>query len=214
MLKMRFEIILFLALLLAAGCAPRTTVNPDGRAPTATLAPIVSQTPRLTATPVPTRTPIPTYTPIPPTVTLTLTPSLTFTPTEEPPILGVVASLDRVNVRTGPGVTYDDFASLAPGTAVEVIGQSSDGRWLNVKLEGGDEGWMSTQLVRLLPTPTPFPTFTPTVDLTAIALGTIYPTAVLGGGTITATPALFSASGASPTPVIPVTLNPNAQALL
>ncbi len=168
---------------------------------TATLAPIVSLTPRLTATPVPTRTPIPTSTEVPPTPTDTVMPSDTPTPTEEPPVVGVVNSLERVNVRTGPGITYADFAALEPGTGVEILGQSSDGNWLNVKLEDDQEGWMAARLLRIQPTPTSFPTFTPTVDLTAVALGTIPPTSIVGGAAITPTPPPILATVQSPTPV-------------
>lgn len=206
MMRNRTIVILLLMLFTVAACAPRPVVQNSG-VPTATLAPIVSQTPRLTATPAPTRTPIPTFTPIPPTATTTLTPSNTPTPTEPPPIIGVVNSLQSVNVRTGPGITYSEFVALEPNSDVEVIGQSSDGRWFNILLDNGDEGWIFADLLRLLPTPTPFPTFTPTVDQTAIALGTVFPTAVVGGGAITATlpPDLIS-----PTPVIIVTQDPNA----
>lgn len=193
-------LILALPVLFAAACQPQPPSVAEG-IPTATLAPIVSQTPRLTATPVPTRTPIPTFTPIPDTPTMTFTPSDTPTPTEEPPILGRVNSLDRVNVRTGPGITYNDFEALEPNSEIEIIGQSSDGNWLNVRLQNGDEGWMAARLIRLLPTPTTFPTFTPTTDLTAVALGTVFPTAVIGGGTVTPTPGGVATS-ISPTPVI------------
>ncbi len=197
-----------LALLVSglAACGPSGVPVAEEIA-TATLAPIVSQTPRLTATPVPTRTPIPTFTPVPPTATTSPTPSDTPTPTEVPPIIGMVNSLQSVNVRSGPGISYGEFAALPPGTDIEVIGQSSDGDWLNVVLEDGEQGWMAARLVRLRPTPTAFPTFTPTVDETAIALGTVFPTAVIGGGTVTAT--VNAASAISPTPVVAVTRDPD-----
>ena len=198
-----------MVLLISSGlaaCGP-TGVPVAEDIATATLAPIVSQTPRLTATPVPTRTPIPTFTPVPPTATTTPTPSNTPTPTDVPPIIGVVNSVQSVNVRSGPGITYSEFAALPPGSDVEVIGQSSDGDWFNVVLESGEQGWMAARLLRLRATPTPFPTFTPTVDETAIALGTIFPTAVIGGGTVTAT--LSVAAAVSPTPVVAVTRDPD-----
>jgi hypothetical protein len=43
-------------------------------------------------------------------------------------------------------------------------------------------------LVRVNPLPTEFPTATPSPNLTAMAQGTEFPTAVLGGGTVTPTP--------------------------
>lgn len=189
-----------------SACAPRP-VQVSGGVATATLAPVLSQTPRLTATPAPTRTPIPTFTPVPPTPTVTFTPSNTPTATPIPPVIGVVVSSQSINVRTGPGITYGGVQALTPNTRIEVIGQSSDGRWFNVKLEDGREGWVFADLLDVLPTQTPIPTFTPTPDLTSVALGTVFPTAVLGGAPVTPTPALDLIS---PTPVIPVTRDPNA----
>jgi hypothetical protein len=55
-------------------------------------------------------------------------------------------------------------------------------------MEDGRQGWIATSLVRINPTPTAFPTATPSPDYTAIALGTLLPTAILGGGVITPTP--------------------------
>ncbi len=198
--------------LLFAGCQASPAVVAEGGTATATLAPIVSLTPRLTATQVPTRTPRPTTTPVPPTRTPSLTPSITLTPSEIPPVIGVVNSIERVNVRTGPGISYRDFAALAPGSGVEIIGQSSDGNWLNVKLEDDREGWMAASLIRIQPTPTAFPTFTPTVDETSIALGTDFPTAVVGGETVTPTLPVVIAADVSPTPVISDTPDPDATA--
>ena len=109
-------------------------------------------------------------------------------------------SLQRVNVRTGPGVTYRDFAAIDPGTGVEVIGQSSDGRWLNVLLEDGDEGWMAASLLRVQPTPTPFPTVTPELGEETLAQATALPTSIIGGQAVTPTLPPAVAQGASPTP--------------
>lgn len=165
--------------------------------PTFTLAPIVTMTPRFTATPVPSETPIPTETNTPSPTPITPTPSDTFTPSPTPPVTGIVASLQTVNVRQGPGVEFSAIRALVPGTGVEVLGQTEDGRWLNIKMDDGTEGWIATTLVRVNPLPTAFPTATPLPDLTALALGTALPTAVLGGGTITPTP---PRSVMSPTP--------------
>lgn len=162
--------------------------------PTATLAPILSQTPRFTATPVATKTPLPTFTytpsitPIPPTPTLSPTPSAT------PATLGIIASVQTVNVRSGPGATFNAIDALVPGTGVEVVQQDPDGRWYNIKYQNKDgftlEGWVSSSLVRLQPSPTPFPTLTPSPDPTLLFSGTSLPTALFGGGTVTPTPPL------------------------
>lgn len=182
---------------LAAAC---TGAAADGvaQAPTATLAPIVSMTPRFTATPESTRTPLPTFTPTPSDTPVPPTPSDTPTPTDVPPIIGIVASLDRINVRQGPGVNFNAFTALAPGTRVVVLGQNPDGNWLNIQLEEGGEGWVSATLISIQAPPTPIPTATPSPDLTALALGTPLPTALFGGGTVTPTP---PRAAVTPTPV-------------
>jgi hypothetical protein len=164
-------------------------------------------TPRFTATPIPTRTPLPTFTYTPSATPLSPTPSNTPTPSATPPITGIVASLQTVNVREGPGVNFGAIRALVPGTGVEVLGQNDDGRWLNVKMEDGAEGWIAASLLRVNPTPTLFPTMTPSPDLTALAQGTPLPTAILGGGTITPTP---PRSVMSPTPVGADTATPEA----
>jgi uncharacterized protein YgiM (DUF1202 family) len=171
---------------LLAACQPEPErIN---ELPTATLLPIVSQTPRLTATPVPSRTPLPTFTFTPtetvdpPTATLSPTPTATAT------IVGIVQSMQRVNVREGPGVDYDSFTSLAAGAGVQIMGRDAAGEWLNIRMEDGTEGWIASRLIFIPETATPFPTLTPSPDLTALFLGTPLPTAFLGGGTITPTP--------------------------
>lgn len=193
----RYSVLILIALL--AACSGNATEISSVPA-TATLAPIVTMTPRFTATPVASRTPLPTFTFTPSESPVPPTPSDTPTPTEIPPIMGIVASMNTVNVREGPGVGFSAFDAVRPGTSVEVLGQNADGDWLNIKLEDGREGWISTTLIRLQDTPTPVPTFTPSPDLTALALGTPLPTAILGGGTVTPTP---PRSAVTPTPVTP-----------
>jgi hypothetical protein len=186
-MKPRLMLLWITLLAVASGC--NTQTDTIAQLPTATLGlPIVSLTPRFTATPFNSRTPLPTptytpsITPIPPTSTNTPT----VTPT--PVISGIVASLQSVNLRTGPGESYSAFQALTPGTGVVILGRNDDGSWYNVQLTDGTEGWMSARLLRVNEPPTPFPTATPSPDLTAIALGTPLPTALLGAGTITATP--------------------------
>src|SRR5690606_817480 len=168
--------------------ACNTGAPQQAQAPTATLAPIVSLTPRFTATPVATRTPLPTFTFTPSDTPIPPTPSDTPTPTEVPPILGVIQSRQTVNVREGPGTNFSAITALAPGTGVEVLGENADGTWINILMEDGTEGWVSASLLFIRPTQTPIPTFTPTIDQTAIALGTAFPTAILGGVPVSPTP--------------------------
>jgi hypothetical protein len=171
--------------------------------PTSTLAPLISLTPRFTATPLATRTPLPTFTPIPSETPVPPTPSDTPEPTATPPITGIIQSMQTVNIREGPGVSFSAFRALNPGTAVLVIGQNQDGSWFNIRMEDGEEGWVASALLFLEATITPFPTFTPTPDLTALALGTTLPTAVIGGGTVTPTPPLSAVTATPPGTVQP-----------
>ena len=192
-----FAILLGLALL--SGCNSDAT---ESAPPTLTLAPIVSHTPRFTATPIPTRTPLPTATLTPSETTIPPTPSDTPTPSSTPAILGSVNSLQSINVREGPGVNYSAIRALPPAARVEILGRNTDGLWLNIRMDDGSEGWVAADLIRLQPTPTPFPSTTPTPNLTALAQGTELPTALFGGGTITPTPPRSISLGATPTPVI------------
>lgn len=179
---------LFMVLLIAglAGCNGETQVAE--RPPTDTLAPLVTLTERVTATPVISRTPLPTFTYTPSITPVPPTPTQTFTPTEIPPVMGIISSLSKVNVRNGPGGSYSAFVALDAGVEVEILGKNQEQTWLNIRLDDGREGWVSAALVRVEPSPTPFPTLTTPPDLTALFLGTPLPTAVIGGGTVTATP--------------------------
>ncbi|RMF80242.1 MAG: hypothetical protein D6737_08640 [Chloroflexi bacterium] len=182
----RFGILLILSLFVLAAC--NTSGDEVASAPTATLAPIVSLTPRATSTPVPTRTPLPTFTPTPSDTPIPLTPTNTPLPTATPPIIGIINSLQTVNIRSGPGISFRAIEALPPGTGVEVLGQDPNGNWFNIRMEDGDEGWVAASLLRIQDTPTPEPTLTPTPNLTAILQGTPLPTALFGEGTVTPTP--------------------------
>lgn len=197
--RLLLHLVLF-GLLLASGCSTDTATQEV--VATLTLAPNVSRTPRFTATPIPSRTPLPTMTFTPSETTIPPTPSDTPPPSATPPILGSVVSLQSINVREGPGVGFAAIEALRPATRVEILGRNNDGTWLNIRMEDGNEGWVSSELIRLQPSATPFPTMTSSPDLTAIALGTTLPTALFGGGTITPTPPRSLSSGATPTPIL------------
>ncbi|HYO89332.1 MAG TPA: SH3 domain-containing protein [Candidatus Limnocylindrales bacterium] len=172
------------ASLVAAGC----TGNAVAVVATATLAPIVSLTPRATATPVPTTTALPSATFTPSTTPTDAPPTLTPTVTPTPQVLGSVYSQNDVNMREGPGVTFPAASALRPGTGFIVVATDESGGWFNVRLDDGQEGWISATLVRLQPTETPLPTTTPTPDGTLLALGGPLPTSILGGQPVTPTP--------------------------
>lgn len=195
-----WKFLLFGVLLAAAACDVGGGQQQVVVEATATLAPIVSMTPRFTATPIPSRTPLPTATFTPSDTVIPPTPSDTPIPTSTPPILGSVNSLQSINVRSGPGVAYDTITILRPATRVEILGQNNDGAWLNIRMENGDEGWVSSTLIRFQPTVTPFPSLTPSPNQTLLAQGTPLPTALFGGGSVTPTPPR-SISVATPSPV-------------
>lgn len=176
--------LLIVATLLAAGCSG----DEVAAVPTATLAPIVSLTPRATATLVPSLTPLPSATFTPSTTPTDAPPTLTPSPTLTPQVLGSVFSLNDVNMREGPGVTFPAASALRPGTGFVVVASDESGGWFNVRLEDGQEGWISATLVRLQPTETPLPSATPTPDGTLLALGGPLPTSILGGQPVTPTP--------------------------
>ncbi len=184
--RWRWGLCVLIVMSLLAACQPeaRTIVE----LPTATLQPIASQTARLTATPVPSNTPLPTFTFTPTDVPPSSTPTLSPTPTMTPTITGIVQSLQSINVREGPGVTYSGFTAIKPGTGVQIIGRDSTGEWLNIRLDDGREGWVSSKLLFIPPVATELPTMTPSPNLTSLFLGTPLPTAILGGGTVTPTP--------------------------
>ncbi len=177
-----------LLMMLMAACTTNTPSEQSVGVPTLTLPPLVTLTPRFTATPVPSRTPLPTFTLTPSETPISPTPSDTPTASSTPVQTGIVASLETVNVRQGPSVGSSAIVALTPGTGVQVLATSPDGKWFNIRMEDGREGWIAATLVRLNPMPTDFPTATPSPDLTALAQGTLLPTAVLGGGTVTPTP--------------------------
>ncbi|NRD55445.1 MULTISPECIES: SH3 domain-containing protein [Corallococcus] len=68
----------------------------------------------------------------------------------------------NMNIRSGPGVTFDDIGDLTAGDKLKVIGQNEDASWLNVELENGTQAWVKASLVKeeVVPPPpyeSPFP---------------------------------------------------------
>jgi uncharacterized protein YraI len=110
--------------LLAASCAtPEPTVLP-------------STTP--TPLPSPTRSETPTVTPMQPT--LTATPLL---------IYGILTI--KINVRSGPGITYDSLGQLDAGGKVQVIARDSSGAWYQILYPSSSQGrgWVTAQYVTI-----------------------------------------------------------------
>lgn len=83
---------------------------------------------------------------------------------------------DRLNVRTGPGVHEESFATLAPdATDIATTGKRAEvagGLWRQIELPGGVLGWVSGSFVELQPAPAPTPTACrPSGDAFCPALG-------------------------------------------
>ena len=84
------------------------------------------------ATPRPTRnpaTPIPTPTPV--------------------PRIAIVISDQPANVRGGPGTEFQVLAVAPSGVRMTVLGFNDNGSWVNVRLEDGREGWISSALISI-----------------------------------------------------------------
>ena len=97
---------------------------------------------------------------------------------------GVIAVLalgqgDQVNVRSGPGVLFDQVGVLLPGQEVPVLGKTPGGDWLLIEYIGAPDniGWIYAPIVSVSPgnipivepPSTPTPAVTQTIDPTLAA---------------------------------------------
>ncbi len=57
---------------------------------------------------------------------------------------------EQVNVRSGPGTTFDALATLNQNDAVSLLGKDSGGQWLQVQFKSGPggQGWVSAGYVK------------------------------------------------------------------
>ncbi|MDZ4764405.1 MAG: SH3 domain-containing protein, partial [Chloroflexota bacterium] len=170
------------------------SVTPTASA-TQTLTLTLTETPAPTFTPTPTDTP--TFTPsltLTPTETpsLTLTPSLTPTDTETPtatltptptetpsptptatPATPIAFGVRPLIARVGPEPRFPVMATIAAELALDIIGISEDGQWIQVAFKDGSIGWIAFAAaslqtagdLRLIPVALP-PTDTPTATIT------------------------------------------------
>lgn len=107
----------------AVGTSPQPTAGP--LPPLSTAA---SSIPTPTVVPVPTDAPEPT--PVPPTAV--------------PPTPYIVAGVDGVNVRTGPGTNYTQVGYIDPGAQAPLVDNSGD--WWQIRYEGA-VAWVFAELV-------------------------------------------------------------------
>ncbi len=147
--------------------------------PTSTPVPPTATPVPPTATPVPpTATPVPpTVTPVPPTSTLVpptstpVPPTSTPVPPTQPRFLvnRISPPLQRqtrdvVNLRQGPGTSYEKVGSVPGNTTIQIIGES--GEWYLTR-RNGREVFIASWLTYDLPTATPVVrrTSTPTINV-------------------------------------------------
>ena len=74
------------------------------------------------------------------------TPTRALTPTPQP---HAVVTAEALNLRAGPGVSYDKVGLLHQGEELTVTARTEAGDWLAVTLLDGTEGWVSAAYVDL-----------------------------------------------------------------
>jgi uncharacterized protein YraI len=123
------------------------TVQAGAEAAAPTVAPTMA---------LPTSTPAPTFTPIPAT---------TVPPSPTPAVARMVAGVDGVNVRTGPGTNFTRLGYIDPDGEAPVIGQYGD--WWQIEYQGSP-AWVYGEIVTVYDVdaiaevqPPPSPTFPP-----------------------------------------------------
>lgn len=124
---------------------------------TATLEVTSEPTATLEATVVITETPAATQeTVVAPSVTPTVEPTATtegITATPEPTIVTetfvVITGTERLNVRQGPGTSFQIVTSVLPGERFLVLSQSDDGAWIEIQLPDQRTGWVSASRTQI-----------------------------------------------------------------
>jgi len=86
---------------------------------------------------------------------------------------------DQINVRSGPGVLYNQIGVLLPGQKAPALGKSAGGDWILIQYPGvpGSQGWVYAPVVSLTsgdlqiiePPSTPTVSVTQTIDPTLAA---------------------------------------------
>lgn len=100
-----------------------------------------------------TPTPVPVTETVPPTATATVTPSAT--PTQPPPTATPQPASGKlttqVNVRSGPGTSYESLGLLSQGSAVQVYARDAGTKWYQIAYPSapGGRGWVAAQYVTI-----------------------------------------------------------------
>ncbi|MDT8306563.1 MAG: LysM peptidoglycan-binding domain-containing protein [Anaerolineae bacterium] len=61
--------------------------------------------------------------------------------------VGTVSGVYYLNVRSGPGMTYERIIVIGNGTQVTLLGRDTYGGWLKVRLASGVEGWVGSAYI-------------------------------------------------------------------
>jgi CRP-like cAMP-binding protein/uncharacterized protein YraI len=185
--KLRLLLLLLVAVWLCGITIPATllTIQSDERG-WAALLPLPEAKPPSTTQPALALSPSHIITPTsmaPPTTAETLEataePTATSLDTETPspaatPSVPTRARItgDGLQVRIGPGTTYEVTTSLAEGDEVDVLGRDEMGDWVKISLDSGEEGWVTSEFVdvegnlKAVPVITPEPIALPTTETT------------------------------------------------
>ncbi|MGB5050677.1 MAG: SH3 domain-containing protein [Caldilineaceae bacterium] len=102
------------------------------------------------ATPTPTKTPVPaqvesapapTDTPVPPAVAQPAAPAVVVQP-----VYGTINATE-LNVRSGPGTTFDILRAATQGQRFEIVALSDDGQWAQLGENGAAIGWTALEFL-------------------------------------------------------------------
>lgn len=121
-----------------------------------------------------TRTPVPTFTPAPAEPFVHIPTPVPTLPEPTPTATAVMASPEAngggeneaiqanitepagqaelvapgsVNIRSGPGLSYEVIGSLAANTPVPIVGRSADNAWWQIRMINNELGWVSSSVV-------------------------------------------------------------------
>jgi len=56
----------------------------------------------------------------------------------------------KVNVRSGPGTTYESLGALNPNDVVSIIGRDAEGEWIQIEFAGASDGkgWLAAEFMQ------------------------------------------------------------------
>lgn len=56
-------------------------------------------------------------------------------------------STGRLNIRSGPGISYGIIATITQGDTVTLLGRNADASWLEVRLTNNQQGWARSRYI-------------------------------------------------------------------